>query len=259
MPAHNTVNKQPAPAPVSSHGRRLLNRLAKGGRAKPDAEGGFTIGTLKAPAALITALARQELVRIDSGGNLVITAPGEALLRRAQAGAKARKDAIGADAFTNQHRAMARRKIETGGGKTADAAVNLAESPLFWLASRKDAQGRPLITPAQFDAGERLRGAYETAHRGPAVTMRWDAPPQSRMARGAPDMLDRSETQLAAKRRVEAALDAVGPGLSDILVRVCCHHEGLETAERAFGWPQRTAKIVLGIALERLAKHYGLI
>ena len=50
----------------------------------------------------------------------------------------------------------------------------------------------------------------------------------------------------------------MGPGLSDILLETCCYLTGIEQAERALGWPQRSAKIVLKIALDRLAVHYGL-
>ncbi len=51
---------------------------------------------------------------------------------------------------------------------------------------------------------------------------------------------------------------AAGPGLSDILWRVVCACEGLSVAEKALGWPVRAGKLVLGMALDRLADHYGL-
>jgi hypothetical protein len=43
-----------------------------------------------------------------------------------------------------------------------------------------------------------------------------------------------------------------------VLIDVCCHLQGLEAAERAAGWPQRSGKIVLQLALSSLARHYGL-
>ena len=47
-------------------------------------------------------------------------------------------------------------------------------------------------------------------------------------------------------------MEALGPGLSDIVFRVCCFLEGLETAEKRLGWSARSGKVVLKIALERL-------
>ena len=48
---------------------------------------------------------------------------------------------------------------------------------------------------------------------------------------------------------------AVGPGLSDVLWRIVCAGEGMRDAERALGWPARAGKLVLGLALDRLAEH----
>ncbi len=139
-------------------------------------------------------------------------------------------------------------------GRIDDAAggrrvqVNLRESPLAWLRSRA------LVDARQYDAGERLRGDYERAALGPQVTMRWDAAPRG--AKGAP--ADPSGGQLAAKARFDAAIAAVGPGLSDIVWRTVCANEGLPAAEKALGWPARAGRLVLTLALDRLAAHYRL-
>ena len=126
--------------------------------------------------------------------------------------------------------------------------VNLAESPLGWL------RARGLIDARQFDAGERLRVDYERAALAPSVTMRWTP----RVDGGGHDGLDPTGAQIAAKRRFDTALAAAGPGLADILWRVVCAGEGLPAAEKALGWPVRAGRLVLTLALDRLAAHYGI-
>ena len=64
--------------------------------------------------------------------------------------------------------------------------------------------------------------------------------------------------QIDAHRRFDAAVDAAGPGLADILWRVVCAGEGMREAETALGWPARAGKLVLSIALDRIANHYRL-
>jgi hypothetical protein len=44
--------------------------------------------------------------------------------------------------------------------------------------------------------------------------------------------------------------------LADILWRVVCAGEGMRNAETALGWPARAGKLVLTIALDRIADHY---
>lgn len=130
--------------------------------------------------------------------------------------------------------------------------VNLAESPLGWL------KARGLVDDRQFDAGEQLRADWERAQLAPSVTMRWDAAPTGRRAGAATEALDPTMAQVAARRRFEEAVAAVGGGLADILWRIVCAGEGMREAERALGWPARAGRLVLGLALDRLADHYRL-
>jgi hypothetical protein len=128
--------------------------------------------------------------------------------------------------------------------------VNLGESPIAWLAARGH------LTAAQLDAGERLRGDYERAGLSARVTMRWDAAAPAK-TRGGARVADASLARIDAHRRFHAALDAVGPGLADICWRVICAGEGIGCAEKGLGWPARSGKLVLGLALDRLARFYG--
>ena len=125
--------------------------------------------------------------------------------------------------------------------------VNLAESPLGWLAARG------LVTPRQLEAGERLRADHERAQLAPSVTMRWSV-----RVDGGGTGLDPTTAQLVAKQRFDAAVAGVGPGLSDILWRVVCAGEPLPASEKALGWPARAGRVVLTLALDRLASHYRL-
>lgn len=130
--------------------------------------------------------------------------------------------------------------------------VNLTESPLGWLRSRGHVGER------QFAAGELLRRDWEISGLPPRVTMCWDAPPPDRTPRGAAEPAAASSAQLAARRRFDAALKDLGPGLRDIAWRVVCAGEGMREAETALGWPARAGKLVLTMALDRLADHYRL-
>ena len=135
-------------------------------------------------------------------------------------------------------------------GPARSVTVNLAESPLGWLFARGHVSRR------QFEAGERLRGDWERGQLGQRVTMAWDSAPVSRSRGGAADAVDLSGSQLDARRRFEAAVAEAGPGLADILWRIVCAGEGMREAESALGWPARAGKLVLGIALDRVADYY---
>ena len=129
--------------------------------------------------------------------------------------------------------------------------VNLAESPLSWLHARGHLDDR------QFAAGEQLRTDYERAQLSPSLTMRWD-PLRVDCEGGGRDRLDPTERKIAAKQRFDGAMAEAGRGLTDILWRVVCAGESVGTAEKAFGWPVRSGKLVLRIALDRVADFHRL-
>ena len=163
----------------------------------------------------------------------------------------------GIDAFRAQHLALGERQIATEHGR-ARVVVDEIESPLAWLARRRGRDGRPLIDPHQLQAGERLRAEFTRAHMMPRTTSNWSSPMASGRDRlGANGAGNFSDTVIAARQRVRQALDSVGPEFSGLLLDVCCFLKGLEDIERERAWPARSAKVVLQLALDRLARHYG--
>lgn len=136
------------------------------------------------------------------------------------------------------------------------AKFDEAESPLVWLARRRGTDGRALIEAHQLQAGERLRNDFTLAQMMPRTTSNWHASVAGRHRdRSAGNLTERV---IAARQRLRHALDAAGPEFSGLLIDVCCFLKKLDVVERERQWPARSAKVVLQLALDRLARHYGL-
>ena len=216
-------------------------------RAACAADGSVTLGAPSGPqtvaAAAVAAMVREGLLARCREG-VARTAEGRMALRRALA-------EVPEDAFAEQHR----ERVARPGGEDA-VAQNAAECPLAWLATRKDRDGRPLISAEEAAAGRRLHADFARGTQQARVTQSWDVTGVRGGARR--DGLSVSEAAEDARRRTEAALATVGPGLAEVLVAVCCEEIGLEAAEKRLGWPARSGKVVLRLALARLATHYGI-
>lgn len=128
--------------------------------------------------------------------------------------------------------------------------VNLCESPLTWLHARGH------LTDREYDAGERLRADWEMAQLSPNISMRWD--PVTIRGSSHDRDLNPTERQIAAKARFDGAIAEAGKGLSDILWRVVCAGDSLPVAEKSLEWPARSGKLVLKLALDRVAGFYRI-
>jgi hypothetical protein len=257
-------NATPNATPTASDVRQTLRFLARKGayavQLADDIAASFAVhveGEAAAlafvTAAIVTQVRSRGWVESDQQGRLRLGASGLKTLRKVLS----QPPAAGSGP-----RKTSRRSAKAGkAGAVKSPAHALPDTPLAWLRRRKDKDGQPLITDAQFTAGERLASDWRRAHISRRITSDWSGITASRSARrGAPDAgVELSDAAVAAHERVKRALAAVGSELAGILVDVCCHETGLEAAERAEGWPQRTAKVVLQLALTSLARHYGLI
>ncbi len=234
-------------------GRRVLRKLLGGAHLERRDDGSYAIvarakdarhAKTKVKVALVEAMRAKDWLRAESGdaARLFLSEAGEGWLKRNEASD---------DPFAAQHRLLCTRAIVDEQGRERAVTVNMAESPLVWMCQRG------LIGSMQCQAGERLRRDYTMAQLSPRLGVDWSAPVVlgSRAAKPSAVL---SDTVLAAKQRFAKAMRAVGSGLSDILFDVCCDLNGLEQSERCHGWPRASAKVVLKIALDRLADHYGM-
>lgn len=200
---------------------------------------------MRAPKESIAGLLTHRLALLR-GGMLELTPEGRA---------KAQRIENDGDPFAGQHRDIAAETM-TVHGERQQVLVNHNESPLAALARRRDKAGAPFLSAGQYRAGERLRSDYSRGMIMPRLGANWEADVSSGRRDGGRGIADLTDAALGARRRVEAAIEAVGPELSGVLIDVCCFLKGLELVESERGWPARSAKIVLRAALSVLSRHY---
>lgn len=196
---------------------------------------------------LAQCLALRGWIRLRSDGRVkqyVITPEGRSNLTKLVA-EREEKARMRAQSVTQSglNELLAVSDTQTAAPISARARYGLQETPLQQLARLTDNNGNTFLGPEMIQAGERLREDFELA--------------QIRDV----DLSDRSDADKdisnAAARRVTETIAALGPGLSDIAVRCCCHLEGLAAAEKDLGWSARSGKVVLRIALQQLHGYYA--
>ena len=223
--------------PISEAMLRLLARLRKGHQLSRAGAGYLLAGRRgpKTPVAdeLVAAALADGLLSETEGG-IAVTADGVRWLE-------------GGDPRLAQHQELETRLIKDENGREHYVVVNAAESPLSAL------RRRGIVSAVQFEAGEKLRRDYTIGGLTPRMGVDYSAPVGGRSFRA-----DLADTVVAARQRFNQALKAAGPGLCEVLFDVCCYLTALEDCEQRHGWPRGSAKVVLGLALDRLAAHYGM-
>ena len=204
------------------------------------------LGVISVEAAALELLADTGCVETVGDGMIRLTETGRAAYVRLREAERP---------FLLQHAELGTVTVETVDGPQA-AAANLSESPLLKLALRKDRNGRPFLDSEMLRAGERLRSDYTRGLLLPRLGVNW-ASLGGGGSGGQGGVVDLTDTALAARKRVDRAIEAVGPELAGLLLDVCCFLKGLETVEIERGWPVRSAKVVLKAALSVLARHYA--
>ena len=258
MARRDTLQKRMATgtAAPDSQTERLL-RFLDGTPARPGSlqdDGTITLTAGKAlsrfPASLVGAAVKRGLVRVSRDAacrTLHLDEAGKAWLRRT--------GNTPVDAFANQHRQLAAARDP--GDPRSTVLVNRAESPLSVLVRLKARDGQPFLTDEEFAAGERLRADFDRGAIMPGIGMRWDGLSASVSGQRGAGPRDLTESAMAARNRVQAALQATGPEFSGLLTDVCCFLKGLEQVERERGWPQRSAKLMVKAGLSVLSRHYA--
>lgn len=193
--------------------------------------------------ALMDALIARQLVQKNASKCYSITKEGVQFLKRSRC-----DEGV---AYQRQHQNIMLGEINAG----EKVSINQNESPLSRLYHRRSKSGLRLLSKMQFEAGESLRRDFEASRSSPKLGMTLGPKVDGG---GYSDAVSCAITgSLAAKRRIEKATTFVGPELGALLLDVCCYLKGLELVERERQWPARSAKVVLSVALNQLAVHYG--
>jgi len=205
------------------------------------------LGTISVEAVALETLARAGCTEPVGDGRLRLTETGRATYARIREAERP---------FLLQHGEVGTATVETAEGPQT-VALNLSESPLAKLARLKDRSGKCFLDDEMVRAGERFRADHARGQLMPRLGVNWGSLGGGGAGGPGGSAADLSDAALAARLRVDRAIEAVGPELAGLLVDVCCFLKGLETVELERDWPVRSAKVMLRAALSALARHYA--
>jgi hypothetical protein len=208
--------------------------LVKAAEARVGEAAKASLSAGRAPRALIEEALRRGLMRVGGRGSFRI---------------EPRAAATGGGGLQAQNPASTMRD---------PPPVRDAEDPLLRLHRRKTAAGEAWLDDASFLAGERFRRDVTQAAMLPSVTSDWSRLEASASRATPRDPALASDVVVAARQRVREAYRALGPDMGNFVLDICGFLAPLQEAEARRSWPARSGKLVLRLALSRLADHYGI-
>jgi hypothetical protein len=198
-------------------------------------------------------LSAEEARALEASGALAREGAGYAIIK-AGCALVARETASPGEAFMAQHRPIIDRAVIGTDGRTRVVRGHDADAILRRLAALRDGNGAAWLDSAEIAAAARLRRDWEMGERGLVRGSDWSAPPNGAGPRG---LSNRAEGAAGAycdaRQRVSEALARLAVPLRRVVERVGLREEGLEALERGEGWPARSGKIALKLALAQLA------
>lgn len=141
-------------------------------------------------------------------------------------------------------------QIPTGAPERA-APPPAFTGPSRMLALVQEGAGQCWFQSFEIEAALRLWRDWEAS----AFALRGEAPLGELLGAGLG--AEPASPKAAARQRFAAALKALPPGQQRLVHAACLKGEGLEALERRLGWPSRSAKVALKLALEGLSVHYS--
>ena len=132
------------------------------------------------------------------------------------------------------------------------------EGTIARLASTQ--KGEPaFLATHHVAAALRLEGLIRRGLLSPRLTMSYDPARAGGGPKGAGNAVaEMSDTAAEARQKLNRLAAKLSPDCWNVAFDVCGMSKGLEIIEMERAWPRRSAKLVLRIALDQLADHFGL-
>jgi hypothetical protein len=121
------------------------------------------------------------------------------------------------------------------------------------LHALRNGAGRTFFAASELRVAALLHAAFVRSECGQVRGADWSGVAPSGAARG-PAAERGQHHAIAARALVEKALAALGGSARAVTIASILHEQGFEAIERRLGWPARSAKIALKLALQQLAE-----